>query len=907
MSKKILLLIAAIGLPMLLAPLVFAETVTVETEHFYIHHPVDAPRGAQEAALWAEYFFEQLTELGAPPPADKTHLVLIDEGDQPDGYASPYLLNVMGVSLVGPKDRSELYPVGQSWLALVISHELTHIFQMNMSGGQADSLRSAFGRVPILTSPNALLPGWFVEGAAVYYESLLTDAGRATSGIYDMYLRMLALEDDFYTSHQVANDYLLDTWPGPQRIYIYGLSLVRYLVETFGEDVVWQISAAYAEAPLAGFEEVVEETLEIPFAELWAGWQAWLKEQSLATAEAIKERGLIEGEQITSYGFHMGPPALSSGGSLAFARYGQGIPGLWLRDGQGRDKLIAKGLIGMTGKYSFHPREEILVYPQLVEHQGKLINDLFLYDLKKGQTRRLTYGRRADDPAWDPAGEWLGFIARSGDGSPQMVLRHRSSGEEKIILSTNQETILSGLSWSSDGTRLLTTVWQQTGGGLLIYDLATSQWQLFTGEHHPLGAVWFGDEQVIYSSAPTGIFNLYALELATGQVYQLTNTIGGAFHPAVDAQTGDLYYLGYHAGGYDIYHLEKDNLAWWEIGQLAVQVGRDWPEDGPMEMALDSRGYNPWEWMGPVYWWPTIGEGSDGQRVGLGTSAMDPLGRQQYALDVFFGIGDAPSGYRLQYLHRFGPDGGTAVGLSLQEELSALTSNQAFRERQWSLDLELPVSSGPLHRQSLLLSGRVIQDLTASGQTSYLALGGWTGQNLAAGGPRWTYRQGAQIYGGSLWEEEGTIFGRGEYKGYLELPRGAALALRVSGGMAEEEDFFSLGGAAEHYLGNFSLRAYPQDYAYGAKAFRATLEYRQLLWAIHQGIWDRLTLVLYGEGGDVWNQGEEMELLRSAGVELVLRQVWYHRFPSQWRVGVARAFDHPDEAWRAYLGTGFAF
>ena len=124
--------------------------------------------------------------------------------------------------------------------------------------------------------------------------------------------------------------------------------------------------------------------------------------------------------------------------------------------------------------------------------------------------------------------------------------------------------------------------------------------------------------------------------------------------------------------------------------------------------------------------------------------------------------------------------------------------------------------------------------------------------------------------------------------------------------LADHEDFFSLGGLGSGDMRDYALRAYPEDFASGDKVLRASLEWRQLLWEIHRGIWDRVTLVFFAGSGAAWNQ-EEPSWKRSLGVELVIRQVWYNQFSSQWRVGLGRALDNEDDPWRVYLGTGFAF
>ena len=71
-------------------------------------------------------------------------------------------------------------------------------------------------------------------------------------------------------------------------------------------------------------------------------------------------------------------------------------------------------------------------------------------------------------------------------------------------------------------------------------------------------AVWQpGGGGIVFASDRTGIFNLYALDLATGRQEQLTNVIGGAFSPSVSPGGDEILYSGYHAANYNIYRIRK--------------------------------------------------------------------------------------------------------------------------------------------------------------------------------------------------------------------------------------------------------------------------------------------------------------------------------------------------------------
>ncbi|HZI99952.1 MAG TPA: hypothetical protein VFD22_04760, partial [Gemmatimonadaceae bacterium] len=144
---------------------------TIETTHFRVHFSRGLDDEGKRAAVAAERAFAELsTEL--KPPRGKVDLVVADNIDYVNGYATSFPTNRIVIFAHPPIDAPELRNYAD-WTRLVVTHELTHIFH----GDRADGLwrlgRDIFGRHPALF-PNFLLPSWIVEGLAVYYESRIT-------------------------------------------------------------------------------------------------------------------------------------------------------------------------------------------------------------------------------------------------------------------------------------------------------------------------------------------------------------------------------------------------------------------------------------------------------------------------------------------------------------------------------------------------------------------------------------------------------------------------------------------------------------------------------------------------------------------------------------------------------------
>ncbi len=110
------------------------------------------------------------------PPASSIDLVVSDDADYSNGATTVFPSNRITVYLPPPSTSNSI-GVYDSWLRLVITHELVHVFHLDRADGIWRVLQKLFGRAPALF-PNAYQPGWVAEGLATYYESRFTSAGR---------------------------------------------------------------------------------------------------------------------------------------------------------------------------------------------------------------------------------------------------------------------------------------------------------------------------------------------------------------------------------------------------------------------------------------------------------------------------------------------------------------------------------------------------------------------------------------------------------------------------------------------------------------------------------------------------------------------------------------------------------
>jgi hypothetical protein len=115
--------------------------------------------------------------------------------------------------------------------------------------------------------------------------------------------------------------------------------------------------------------------------------------------------------------------------------------------------------------------------------------------------------------------------------------------------------------WSPSGDRILFDYSIRDGRDIgWVRPDGTDLEFLVTGDDDSRAARFTGGSATfVFSSDRTGIFNIYEYDLATRQVRQLTNVLGGAFYPTMGAG-GTLAYAAYTSGGFKIYSYDHPQV-----------------------------------------------------------------------------------------------------------------------------------------------------------------------------------------------------------------------------------------------------------------------------------------------------------------------------------------------------------
>jgi hypothetical protein len=636
------------------------EWKTIETPHFRVHFHGGLDDLAQKTAGVAEAARERLATALGRAPTEVTHILLRDVSDAANGDASAVPYNSIRLFVTAPEEMSSLADY-DDWVTTLVTHEQTHVFHIDNIGGPAVVLNAIIGKT---YAPNQIQPRWITEGLAVAMESRFTSGGRVRSALFDMYLRADVLEhavpglDEM--SHRVRR------WPGGDIWYLYGGRFFSFILDTYGDDVFSAVAQDYGENIFPwGINRSIRRATGHTYPELFRGFVRTLEEKYARQVDAVKKRGLRVGSRLTFAGRAAANPRFvpacareSNREELLYSRDdGHDPAGLYRlplvsrsKADEGDVELVAR-TSATFGQASFDPRCGF-VFDSAAPSAWRYVWDDLHYQPANttsgtglsGSRVRLTTSLRARSPDVSPDGRHVTFVTNHAGTATLRIADVGDEGElvnvRRLVPSATAEQA-SSPRFSPDGKRVAYSAWTEGGfRDVRVVDVATGRFfELSHDRANDTGPSWTRDGRfLLYSSDRTGISNVYAHELATGRVRQVTNVISGAFMPEASPDGRTLVYVGYGSTGFDLYSLPLDEREWLEPepyrderpARPPIPVRVDWPVTE----------YDPWSTLRPRALRFEYGQKTFGDTLTLTASGTDITGNHglyaslSYAKDV---------------------------------------------------------------------------------------------------------------------------------------------------------------------------------------------------------------------------------------------------------------------------------
>jgi len=482
----------------------------------------------------------------------------------------------------------------------VIQHELVHVFTIS----KLDSVTERRSRLRF-----AYPPLWFTEGIAEYWSKEWdTEA--------DMIVKDMVLNGSLVT---ISNLYQIR---GSYFMYKLGESICGFINDHYGADKLSKIFDNWYKG--STFDEVVKVTLGDNLSEVSRKWSYSLKKKYFPQMDSL-DMPDMKSTKLTHSGYNV-----------------KAVPIKW-DDGNGeKDWIVFKGnRMGYTGIY------------------------LKPLDGKSDEVKTLVKGERSADF------ESL-YLLRSGidaNDSGLVIFSSKSKEHDVIYIydlnqhkvtkryEFNQLVAVRSPRFSPDGTKFIFSGVKESGfTDLYVFDLLKDTYRELTNDvYYDIDPCYTIDGKgVVFSSdrgpqGDTGALNLFRLNVATGDIQQLTyglsrdqapectergiyfssdrmgtfnlffladdgtitcqsTYVTGAFNPRVSSDKKKLVYTGYESWGFQIYMMklpEKpkqinqpivNSLRKWKPQMIASkyrQTSIKYDTDYSFDIAQSSIGYDP--------------------------------------------------------------------------------------------------------------------------------------------------------------------------------------------------------------------------------------------------------------------------------------------------------------------------
>ena len=407
---------------------------TLDTEHFFVHYHEGAERTARVIAKIAEDVYGPVTSFYQHEPDSKVSFIVKDYDDISNGAAYFYDNKI---EIYAPSMDFELRGT-HNWLRNVITHEFTHIIQIQTSmkfGRKVPAIYLQWlgyeseRRVDVLYGyPNIVasyplsgfvVPAWFAEGVAQHNRRELQYDSWDTHR--DMILRSYALDSTMLTWEQMG--VFGKTSLGNESSYNAGFAFVQYLAHRYGDEAVRTISRELARVTAVTIDGAIERAVGKNGREVYDEWRAGLL-RDYADRVAPIRASLAEGRPFVTDSLYeiidpgellriesMMRPGMQTAAPHADAKNS----GPWRAGSLHAGAPRAEATIGFANLYPvFSPDGTMLAFTSAKNGDYFGLSSLFVYDFKTKKERLVQAGVRTA-PAWSPDGKKLYYGKYSRD------------------------------------------------------------------------------------------------------------------------------------------------------------------------------------------------------------------------------------------------------------------------------------------------------------------------------------------------------------------------------------------------------------------------------------------------------------------------------------------------------------
>jgi len=518
----------------------------IKTDRFRVIYP---EKYGTQGIEFTKSLDKAYSDLGSLFPGKKFRIPVIIHNftTQSNGYVA-----------WAPK-RMEIYPTPeQNTIPLdanrqLALHELTHVIQMeSLNQGFTKAFSFVLGQ-QAAGIVSAILPLWYLEGDAVFAETVLSESGRGRSPEFQKQLKAIFIEKEKpYKYDKMVLESYRDFVPDHYR---FGYQMVSWArtkdLQIWNKTLDYTAQKPFTIIPvnlsLKKYEGLTKKKLyNQTFDTLKTLWQ-----QDLSNSGA-RTYGVLNPQKKERFVNYYSPLAVSTDSVIAIKTSLSGIPEFVLvRPSEKTEKKLHKPgniypffISCGGGKLVW---VETRVDPRWENRNYSVIK---IMNLRNGNVRKLSHRSRYMAAAISHDGKFIAASENSSGNINSLVLLCPDDGHILKKIPAPLNASIQRPKWSDDGRKITVIFLTEAGEGIMSYSADNENWEiLLPAGTDDLQTSFLRNDSLFYISSANGTDNVYLLD-HDKRVIQVTNSRFGANDLSLHGST--IFFSDYTSSGNNI-------------------------------------------------------------------------------------------------------------------------------------------------------------------------------------------------------------------------------------------------------------------------------------------------------------------------------------------------------------------
>jgi len=448
----------------------------------------------------------------------------------------------------------------QTWSRQLTLHEYRHVVQMQkLNQGTTKVLYYMFGDQAIGAIMGVFLPMWFIEGDAVYCETIFSESGRGRSPDFTMDLKAQVLNKKIYSYDKALygsfRNYVPDHYTLGYQLVINGIS--NYGSELWNSTLNKVARRPYMLFPFTKAIKDITGTGKVNYYKnvLETNKKQWAKIDSTKSNSSfiIPEKD----KYFTNYRFTNpisdGSVILEKSGIDDINRFIKVYPDgsemiLYTPGYDFNESLSANDSLLCWNEKTYDPRWTNRTYSVIK-----------IYNYKSKKLKQITKRSRLFAPSLANNSSQVVAVDISEENKYSLWILDIETGDTLKSFNTPDNLFFMFPRWSSNDNHIIATVLGDKGKSIILINTTTWDYEFilpfsFVNITRPVKS---GDK-VIFSGAYLGTNDLYMLDIKTKNTLKLTNVRFGAAD-ATFIEDNKVYFSTYTDNGYRIANIDLNS------------------------------------------------------------------------------------------------------------------------------------------------------------------------------------------------------------------------------------------------------------------------------------------------------------------------------------------------------------